>query len=141
MRQPAVENAQITLESHLAELAALRNAARAARDYGAAIRAEIARGKAAGLYVERLEVEHRGPTLVEILVAVSREERADLPRMLASSDPAERQRGLKLQEEEQRRLARGRQAERPSAAAPCPATDGVVRGVTTTTATPNTHEA
>jgi phage terminase small subunit len=68
LRQPAVEKAQITLESHLAELASLRDAARKVRDYSAAIRAEIARGKAASLYAERLEVTHQ-MTLADLIEA------------------------------------------------------------------------
>lgn len=72
LREPAIVNAQITLESHLAKLAELRDAARLAHDYGAAIRAEIARGKAASLYAERLEVKHE-MTLVDIIEAAGRQ--------------------------------------------------------------------
>lgn len=56
LRQPAVENAQMTLELHLAKLAELRDAALRARKYGPAIQAEIARGKAAGLSNEKPEL-------------------------------------------------------------------------------------
>jgi phage terminase small subunit len=46
LRQPAVQNAQITLTQHLNDLLDLRNKA---------IDAEIARGKASGLYVDRIQ--------------------------------------------------------------------------------------
>jgi phage terminase small subunit len=55
LRAPAAERAGITLESHLADLAALRDEAREARQYGPAITAEIARGKASGVAVEKSE--------------------------------------------------------------------------------------
>lgn len=53
LRAPVREKAQLTLEIHLAELASLRDAARAKKNYAAAISAEVARGKASGFYVER----------------------------------------------------------------------------------------
>lgn len=120
LRQPAVENAQITLESHLAKLAELRDAALKKGDFGAAIRAEIARGRAAALYVEKVEVEHK-MTLADLIEAAGERRKRE-------------GHGPWLGE-------RGAQAERPSAADPCPATDRAVRGVTTPTATPNTQEA
>jgi phage terminase small subunit len=55
LRVPAAERAGITLESHLADLAALRDEAREARQFGPAITAEIARGKASGVAVEKSE--------------------------------------------------------------------------------------
>lgn len=58
IRKPAVEKAQITLETHLADLKSLRDKADAAEKFGPAIAAEIARGKASGLYVDK--VEHSG---------------------------------------------------------------------------------
>jgi hypothetical protein len=60
LRAPAVKAAKITLESHLAELEKLRNKAETATDYGAAIRAEVARGKAAGLYVDKIDLNLTG---------------------------------------------------------------------------------
>ena len=41
------------METHLAELSALRDEAKLAGNYGAAVQAELNRGKAAGLYIER----------------------------------------------------------------------------------------
>lgn len=51
----AAEANAVTLEQHVATLANLRDEARASRQFGAAIQAEVARGKASGLYVERLQ--------------------------------------------------------------------------------------
>jgi phage terminase small subunit len=45
LRQPAIENEQITLESHLAKLAELRDTAANAQDWSTTIRAEVARGR------------------------------------------------------------------------------------------------
>jgi len=47
----------MTLESHLDDLLALREAAKQNNQMSAAISAEVSRGKAAGLYVERSQVE------------------------------------------------------------------------------------
>lgn len=52
-------DAQITMESHLCELAGIRDAAKKAGQYGAANAAEANRGKVAGLYVDRSIVETR----------------------------------------------------------------------------------
>lgn len=59
LRAPIAEKAQITLESHLADLKSLRNMAAKAEQMSAAIAAEVARGKAVGLYIDRKE--HTGP--------------------------------------------------------------------------------
>jgi phage terminase small subunit len=55
LRRPAVENAQLTLAQHLEVLARLRDLAEASQKYAAAVQAEIARGRAAGLYGDRSE--------------------------------------------------------------------------------------
>lgn len=55
LREPIVKAAQMTLEAHLNDLKGLRNMATKASQYSAAISAEIARGKAAGLYTDKLE--------------------------------------------------------------------------------------
>lgn len=57
LREQAATRAILTLERHLEELAILRDEARAEGRYSAAITAEIARGKAAGLYVEQSRTE------------------------------------------------------------------------------------
>lgn len=61
IRAPIVERARMTLEQHLEDLMALREAAKEARQFSAAIAAEIARGKAAGIHIEKSEqtVTHR----------------------------------------------------------------------------------
>lgn len=56
LRAPAVEAAGVTMEGHLNRLAALGRAAEAEGKFSAAVTAEIARGKASGLYVEKTEI-------------------------------------------------------------------------------------
>ena len=58
MRQPIVEAAGLTLAGHLQRLKDLSDAAEKSNQMSAAITAEVARGKASGLYVEK--VEHSG---------------------------------------------------------------------------------
>lgn len=58
LRAPAIKNARISLESHLEDLLRLRTKAEASEKYQAAIQAEVARGKASGLYIEK--IEHSG---------------------------------------------------------------------------------
>lgn len=74
LRAPAVERAGITLESHLADLKSLRNMAAKAGQIAAAVAAEVARGKAAGvLAADRLELTGKGGAPVA-LTAVSPDE-------------------------------------------------------------------
>ena len=49
LRIPAIKKAQITLEGHLDDLMRLRDMAAQSGQYGSAVTAEIARGKAAGI--------------------------------------------------------------------------------------------
>lgn len=56
LQDEVAERAMVTLAGHLEDLKRLRDEAREARQFNAAITAEIARGKACGLYVERTEV-------------------------------------------------------------------------------------
>lgn len=56
MRLPVAKKAMITLESHLEDLQRLRNMAVKAEQFGAAITAEVARGKAAGIVVEKGQI-------------------------------------------------------------------------------------
>ena len=58
LREPVVKMVRITLESHLATLAEIRDRALNSSQFSAASTAEIARGKACGLYTEK--VEHTG---------------------------------------------------------------------------------
>lgn len=55
LRAPVAKKAQITLESHLDDLMRLRNMAVKEKQYSAAITAEVARGKASGVHVEKSE--------------------------------------------------------------------------------------
>ena len=55
LRLSVAKKAQITLESHLGDLMRLRNMAAKEKQYSAAIAAEIARGKASGVHVEKSE--------------------------------------------------------------------------------------
>ena len=57
LRAPVIEATKLTLEKHLATLAQLRDDAAKNGVFGAAVSAEIARGKAAELYVEKHEVK------------------------------------------------------------------------------------
>jgi hypothetical protein len=56
LREPVARKAQITLESHLDDLLRLRNMAAKEKQYSAAITAEVARGKASGVHIERSEL-------------------------------------------------------------------------------------
>lgn len=66
LRKPVRERAQITLEAHLDDLKRLRNMAVSDKKYSAAISAEISRGKASGLYVDK--VEHSGIDIPSIVI-------------------------------------------------------------------------
>ena len=55
LQKPAADAASISLESHLRDLKSLRDQAREAKQFAAAITAEIARGKASGVHVEKSE--------------------------------------------------------------------------------------
>lgn len=55
LRTPVREKAQLTLESHLARLDELSRKAEADLQFGPAITAETNRGKAAGLYTEKVD--------------------------------------------------------------------------------------
>ncbi len=66
-QQKASDTADLTLADHLAKLNELRDLASGANQLSAAVSAEVSRGKAAGLYVEKRQ--HSG----EIVVRVVRE--------------------------------------------------------------------
>jgi hypothetical protein len=72
LRGQAARVGLVTLETHLADLARLRDMAEQDGQFSAAISAEISRGKAVGLYTERLKQEvtgaNGGPVSSEILV-------------------------------------------------------------------------
>jgi hypothetical protein len=60
LRAPAVEAVGITLESHLRDLLSLRNLAAKEKQLSAAITAEVARGKAAGVVIDKATLELTG---------------------------------------------------------------------------------
>tara|TARA_R110002020_G_scaffold13240_2_gene47754 strand:+ start:135 stop:554 length:420 start_codon:yes stop_codon:yes gene_type:complete len=68
LRSRAAARSSLTLSRHLDNLEQLRNTAVENGAYGAAVTAEISRGKAAGLYVERKEL------LVNKVQTLTREE-------------------------------------------------------------------
>lgn len=72
LRAPIAEKAQITLESHLDDLLRLRRMAEDNNDIKAAISAEIARGKAAGIVVDKKEItgKNGGPIEQKTSVAI-----------------------------------------------------------------------
>tara|TARA_R110000868_G_scaffold390641_1_gene660364 strand:- start:1193 stop:1540 length:348 start_codon:yes stop_codon:yes gene_type:complete len=71
LRKPIAEKAQITLESHLADLKDLRDEAQEARQFAAAISAEVARGKAAGVVApEKRELSNPDGTLRPTLIRI-----------------------------------------------------------------------
>jgi len=55
LRKPVRDKAQITLETHLIDLKRLRDLAETDGKYSAAVTAEVSRGRASGLYVEKIE--------------------------------------------------------------------------------------
>lgn len=55
IRAPIVQKAQITLESHLERLKQLSEKAEQDGQFSAAISAEVSRGKASGLYTEKID--------------------------------------------------------------------------------------
>lgn len=57
LRRPAIAKAMMTLEGHLDDLMKLRNLAVQEKQVGAAITAEIARGKAAGIHIEKSQID------------------------------------------------------------------------------------
>lgn len=60
LRKPVAEAAQVTLRSHLDDLKMLRDLAIDEKQISAAIAAEVARGKAAGVHVENHNHNHTG---------------------------------------------------------------------------------
>lgn len=60
LKAPALESTQLTVESHLAQLTELRDQAIAVGKMAAAVRAEELRGKVAGFYTEKAQIELTG---------------------------------------------------------------------------------
>ena len=58
LREERIKKHQVTYDTHLAELARLREAALKKSSFSAAVNAETNRGKAGGLYIERKIIKH-----------------------------------------------------------------------------------
>jgi len=69
LRKPAIEAAQITLTEHLNDLKRLRDKAEQEGKYSAAVSAEMARGKASGLYTENVNVSGNEAGMPAIVIA------------------------------------------------------------------------
>ena len=58
LREEMQKKYEVTFENHIAELAKLRDESRGKGAWSAAINAEVARGKAAGLYVDQKNIKY-----------------------------------------------------------------------------------
>ncbi len=88
LRKPVVEAAQITLKGHLERLNELSRISQESGQMSAAIAAEVARGKASGLYVERTELS--GSVAVQATINVSGLSTEALAEIMAARDAAQR---------------------------------------------------
>ena len=88
LRKPVVEAAQITLKGHLERLSELSRLSQESGQMSAAIAAEVARGKASGLYVERTELS--GSVAVQGTVRVEGLSTSALAEIMAAADAAQR---------------------------------------------------
>jgi hypothetical protein len=71
LRKPVVAAAQITLSSHLERLKALSESAEASNQFSASIAAEVARGKASGLYVDKMEHTGKDGASIDMSIQLS----------------------------------------------------------------------
>lgn len=94
MRQANMDRLVCSKEEHLAELASIRDEARAAGNYGATIQAELGRGKVAGHHVERKEDVNRTrdqlTSLTKIADSLGREKALDMAALCGIRDEFER---------------------------------------------------
>lgn len=81
LREPAAEEAGMTLKSHLADLKRLRDLAEKDGKFSAAVTAEVNRGKASGLYVEQVQLS--GNAKNPVAVTVSAEDLAQAAKSVA----------------------------------------------------------
>lgn len=73
IEKAAIQGIVLTLQEHLTNLATLRDEAKKVRQYGAAVSAEVNRGKASGLYITRTEITGKDGSPLAV-TAVSTEE-------------------------------------------------------------------
>lgn len=66
LREPVIKSVGITLESHLNDLLELRRLASEDGQFSAAISAEVARGKAAGIIVDKTQITGSNGGALEI---------------------------------------------------------------------------
>ena len=83
LRKPVAIAAQMTLEAHLNDLKGLRNMATKSNQFSAAISAEIARGKAAGLYVDNVNLNGK-VVLQSVVTKMTKEEYREIAKDVAS---------------------------------------------------------
>lgn len=88
LRAPVVKAAQITLAGHLERLGELSRLSQESGQMSAAIAAEVARGKASGLYVERTEIT--GSVAVQATLVVEGLSTSALAEIMAAADAAKR---------------------------------------------------
>lgn len=93
-RVAALETGKVTAQGHLAELARLREIALSTGNVGAAVNAEVSRGKAQGIYVERIEDARSAndttltlEQLKECLVSLPPDVRMELAKALTGDGP------------------------------------------------------
>jgi phage terminase small subunit len=75
LRAPIREKAMLTLESHLARLEELSRKAEEAAQFGPAITAETNRGKAAGLYTDKVDVTSNGGSIAPTRIIIEAAEK------------------------------------------------------------------
>ena len=68
LRAPSIERAHLNLDRHLDILARIRDNAEAKHQFSAAVAAEVARGKAAGLY-DKVEAQPPEPPVVSLYLS------------------------------------------------------------------------
>ena len=66
LRAPVVAESRLTLANHLAALKRLREKAVEDKNWSAAISAEVARGKASGLHIRKVEDVTNGPPVINV---------------------------------------------------------------------------
>ena len=67
LRKPVVEEARLTLKQHLNDLLKLREKAVKGGAWSAAISAEMGRGKAAGLHIDKIDLHEDKELIINIV--------------------------------------------------------------------------
>ena len=82
-RKQNMDRAKLTLEEHSAELARLREMSLEAGNFGAAVNAEVSRGKAEGIYVDKKEILHHNKTDLDKLIKLHNSGKEEIAYMYA----------------------------------------------------------